>query len=132
MLSRSLIVSRDLTAARRFYSAACRPLGLAVIETPDQGFCLCSPGDAEHPLLSVRPAESSDRAAPDAPETAPAYLALEAPDDFTVRAFYRAALEAGGAQAGYPAPQPTGGAYSYYAAKVIDLDGNCIECGWRH
>jgi predicted lactoylglutathione lyase len=41
-------------------------------------------------------------------------------------------MEAGGKQLGYPAPQPTSGRYSYYAAKVADPDGNCIECGWRH
>ena len=57
---------------------------------------------------------------------------LEAPDDYSVRAFYRAALEAGGRQLGYPAPQPTHGSGSYYAARVEDPDGNCIECGWRH
>ena len=44
----------------------------------------------------------------------------------------RAAMEAGGRQLGYPAPQPTEGRYSYYATKVADPDGNCIECGWRH
>jgi catechol 2,3-dioxygenase-like lactoylglutathione lyase family enzyme len=132
MLSRSRIVSRDLSAARRFYSAAGRPLGLAVVEVQDDGFSLCSPSDTEHPLLRVKSADAVDRATHEEPETRPTHLAFEAPDDFTVRAFYRAALEAGGTQAGYPAPQPTGGRYSYYAAKVIDPDGNCIECGWRH
>jgi catechol 2,3-dioxygenase-like lactoylglutathione lyase family enzyme len=131
MLSRSRIVSRDLSAARRFYSAAGRPLGLAVVEAQEDGFSLCRPTDTEHPLLSVEAADAVDRATQEDPETNPAHLAFEAPDDFTVRAFYRAALEAGGTQAGYPAPQPTQG-YSYYAAKVVDPDGNCIECGWRH
>jgi predicted lactoylglutathione lyase len=85
-----------------------------------------------HPVLQVTAAGAAARARDEAPETAPAHVAIEAPDDFAVRAFYRAALEAGGKQLGYPAPQPTGGPYSYYAAKVMDPDGNCIECGWRH
>jgi catechol 2,3-dioxygenase-like lactoylglutathione lyase family enzyme len=132
MLPQSRIVSRDLPAARRFYAAAVRPLGLAILEAEDDGFTLGRPADTEHPVLRVRAADAAHRAASEAPETSPAHLAFEAPDDYTVRAFYRAALEAGGRQAEYPAPQPTGGRYSYYAAKVIDPDGNCIECGWRH
>jgi len=132
MLAQSHIVSRDLMAARRFYAAAARPLGLAIIEAEEDGFALGRPADAEHAVLQVKSADAIARATSGQPETTPAHLAFEAPDDFTVRAFYRAALEAGGKQAGYPGPQPTGGRYSYYAAKVIDPDGNCIECGWRH
>jgi catechol 2,3-dioxygenase-like lactoylglutathione lyase family enzyme len=132
MLAQSHILSRDLPAARRFYAAAGRPLGLAITEAREDGFALAAPTDAGHPVLQVKAADAAERAASNEPETAPAHLAFEAPDDYTVRAFYRAALEAGGTQAGYPGPQPTGGRYSYYAAKVIDPDGNCIECGWRH
>jgi catechol 2,3-dioxygenase-like lactoylglutathione lyase family enzyme len=132
MLAQSHIVSRDLMAARRFYAAAARPLGLAIIEAEEDGFALGRLADTEHPVLQVKSADAIARAASGEPETAPAHLAFEAPDGFTVRAFYRAALEAGGRQAGYPSPQPTGERYSYYAAKVIDPDGNCIECGWRH
>jgi hypothetical protein len=128
MFSQSRIVSRNLGAARRFYAATARPLGLAIIEAQDNGFTLGRLSDMEHPVLKVKAAAGFD----EDEGAAPAYLAFEAPDDFSVRAFYRAALEAGGQQAGYPAPQPTGGEYSYYAAKVIDPDGNCIECGWRH
>jgi catechol 2,3-dioxygenase-like lactoylglutathione lyase family enzyme len=128
MLQQSQIVSRDLSAARKFYAATARPLGLAIVETQEDGFSLGRASDLDHPVLSVRAAGGlSD----DSPETQPAHVALEAPDDFTVRAFYRAAMEAGGRLLGYPSPQPTSG-YSYYAAKVVDPDGNCVECGWRH
>jgi catechol 2,3-dioxygenase-like lactoylglutathione lyase family enzyme len=129
MLSQSRIVSRDIGAARRFYAATARPLGLAIIEVEADGFTLGRLSDMSKPVLKVRAAAT---AGDDAPETEPAHVAFEAPDDFSVRAFYRAALEAGGRQVGYPGPQPTEGRYSYYAAKVIDPDGNCIECGWRH
>lgn len=127
MLAQSRIVSRDLPAARRFYSAMARPLGLAIVDTREDGFSLGRVSDMENPVLQVNVADNGD----DQPETRPAHVALEAPDDFTVRAFYRAAMEAGGRQAGYPAPQPTNG-YRYYSSKVVDPDGNCIECGWRH
>jgi len=127
MLQQSRIVSRDLVAARRFYAATARPLGLAVVDTREDGFALGRLTDMDHPVLHVKVADTGD----DQPETRPAHVALEAPDDFTVRAFYRAAMEAGGRQVGYPSPQPTEG-YRYYSAKVVDPDGNCIECGWRH
>ena len=119
------IVSRNLDAARRFYSVTARPLGLAIIEVGEDGFALGRPSDMEHPLLNVTAAAWDG-------EAGSGHVALDAPDDFSVRAFFRAALEAGGQRAEYPAPQPTEGCYSYYAAKVIDPDGNCIECGWRH
>ena len=131
MLPQPRIVSRDLRAARRFYSATARPLGLAIIEAREDGFSLGRLNDTSNPVLKVKAADAIARAHDEQPETQPAHLAFEAPDDFSVRAFYRAALEAGGRQVGYPGPQPTSG-YSYYAAKVVDPDGNCIECGWRH
>lgn len=129
MFDRARIMSRDLPAARRFYAATARHLGLAIIEAAEDGFTLGRLNDMSTPVLRVK---SASRTISDAPETQPAMVALEAPDDYTVRAFYRAALEAGGRQVGYPGPQPTSGQYSYYAARVEDPDGNCIECGWRH
>lgn len=131
MLQRSHIMARDLEAARRFYSATARPLGLALIDVREDGFAVGRPSDAS-PVLQVKAARAEFRAAAEQPETQPTHVAIEAPDDYTVRAFYRAAMEAGGKQLGYPGPQPTEGRFSYYAAKVADPDGNCIECGWRH
>lgn len=130
MSDRSRIVSRDLAAAHRFYAATARPLGLAIIEAQDDGFTLGRLSDLSTPVLKVKSAAAGAHAGE--PETGPGVVAIEAPDGYTVRAFYRAALEAGGRQVVYPAPQPTGGQFSYYAARVEDPDGNCIECGWRH
>ena len=131
MLHQSHIMARDLEAARKFYSATARSLGLALIDVKEDGFALGRPSDAS-PVLQVKAACAEVRAVSEQPETQPTHVAIEAPDDFTVRAFYRAAMEAGGRQLGYPGPQPTEGRYSYYATKVADPDGNCIECGWRH
>ena len=129
MLGNARIVSRDLAAARRFYAATARSLGLAIIDAQDDSFALGKLADMSTPVLRVKSAAGRQS---DDPETPPAVVALKAPDDFSVRAFYRAALEAGGRQIVYPAPQPTEGAGSYYAARVEDPDGNCVECGWRH
>ena len=130
MFDRTRIVSKDLAAARRFYAATARSLGLAIIEAEEDSFTLGRLADMANPVLRVRSA--AGRAQANEPETVPTMGAFEAPDDYSVRAFYRAALEAGGRQLGYPAPQPTHGSGSYYAARVEDPDGNCIECGWRH
>ncbi len=131
MIDQSRIVSRDLNAARRFYAATCRPLGLSIVDEEDGGFAIGRAGTGV--LIRVQPIGAAS-IQDDPAEGMPAYVALEAPNDVTVRAFYRAALEAGGREhlLGYPAPQPTDGAFGYYAAKVADPDGNCIECGWRH
>lgn len=129
MRERTRIVSRDIAAARRFYAATARSLGLAIIEAREDSFTLGRVSDMSMPVLHVNKAAVHR---PDDPETQPSVVSLEAPDDYTVRAFYRAALEAGGRQVVYPAPQPTQGQWSYYAARVEDPDGNCIECGWRH
>ena len=125
MLDRTPIVSRDLDAARRFYAATARPLGLAIIEAQEDSFTLGRLNDSNAPVLRVKRASDLGEL------ERSGQVEIEAPDDYTVRAFYRAALEAGGRQVGYPAPQPTT-VGSYYAARVEDPDGNCIECGWRH
>lgn len=130
MLDRTRIVSRDFDAARRFYAATARALGLAIIEAEEDSFTLGRLADMSTPVLRVKSAAGRTQA--DESETQPAMVSLEVSDDYSVRAFYRAALEAGGRQIGYPAPQPTQGSWSYYAARVEDPDGNCIECGWRH
>ncbi|RYZ02965.1 MAG: hypothetical protein EON61_15670 [Alphaproteobacteria bacterium] len=128
MLDRARIISRDLNAARRFYAATARPLGLAIIEAQDDGFTLGRLNDMSVAVLRVKRAADVSELQEAGPERR---VEIEAPDDYTVRAFYRAALEAGGRQVGYPGPQPTT-AGSYYAARVEDPDGNCIECGWHH
>src|ERR1700759_1915671 len=104
MIDQSRITSRKIDAARRFYAATCRPLGLSIIDDEEGGFAI---GRAETGvLIRVQPANAA-AVEDDRPESLPAYLAFEAPNDFTVRAFYRAALEAGGREhlLGYPAPQ---------------------------
>lgn len=118
------VCARDLIAAKRFYAAAAKPLGLDLLEWR-HGFIVGNPQEDEL-VVQVRGPE----AAP--PAGASAQIKLSARDDRSVRAFYRAALEAGGCEVGYPAPQPTSDGCRYYAARVRDPDGNVIECGWRH
>jgi hypothetical protein len=57
------------------------------------------------------------------------HLALSSPDQSAVRAFHNAALRAGGKDNGAPGPRDF--APNYYAAFVIDPDGNNIEAASR-
>lgn len=115
MLERSRIVARDIAAARRFYAATARSLGLKIIPQ-DDGFAV---GEA----IRVHAIDKFD----ETPETQPAYVAIEVPDALSVRSFYRAALAAGGREAEHPQARMSGP-----VARVIDPDGNCIECSVRH
>lgn len=121
------IQCRDIEAARRFYAACVRPLGMAIMDASEAGFTLgVTKGGSIIPLYHCTVNDAGEI------ECERCRIAFEAGDDRSVRAFYRAALEAGGTQLGYPGPLPTDGSYRYYAARVADPDGNEIEVGWRH
>lgn len=126
-MTHAQIVSRNLMAARRFYGATARSLGLSVQDSAD-GFVIGSAGGGA--VLSV---VSRDSAGPDEqPETRPTLVALEASNGSMVRSFFREAMRAGGQDIRYPAPSHDVGVRAPYTAQVSDPDGNCIECSSRH
>jgi catechol 2,3-dioxygenase-like lactoylglutathione lyase family enzyme len=109
------LVVKDLAASKRFYMAAFEVLGI-----PLGGH------SAEHfwfDELFV-----SSQASPEAQGklTGRVHLAFQAPDRATVDRFYGAVLAAGGRDNGAPGVRS---AYhpGYYAAFVLDPDGNNIE-----
>ena len=106
---------RDIGASRGFYEAALAPLGFAVVmefgEPPVLGI-----GLPQRPQLWLHQGEPS----------APVHLALHAADRAGVDAFHAAALAAGGRDNGAPGLRPHYHA-SYYAAYVLDPDGNNVE-----
>lgn len=98
---------RDLESSRRFYEAALSALGRELH------------GAEEH--------FSSDElfVSADGPPTERLHLAFQAQDEETVRRFHAAAVEAGGQDNGSPGERwyhP-----GYYAAYVLDPDGNNVE-----
>jgi catechol 2,3-dioxygenase-like lactoylglutathione lyase family enzyme len=103
---------RDLARSRAFYERALRPLGVRVVETSqgpgfaldDQDFWI---GEQETTAGSV-------------------HIAFAASDRETVDAFHAAAVEAGGVDNGRPGLRPHYHS-GYYAAFVLDPDGNNIE-----
>ncbi|HLS86399.1 MAG TPA: VOC family protein [Burkholderiales bacterium] len=108
-----LVVS-DLTASRRFYEAVFGVLKVPLGgEGPDYFW-------ADELFVSSRASKAAQGAL-----TGRHHLAFQAPDRETVDAFYRAALAAGGRDNGAPGERPYHP--GYYAAFVLDPDGNNVE-----
>ncbi len=104
---------RDLDASRAFYEAALASFGVRVF----------SYGEKE---LGIGPEGSEDLGLTEGEPRAPVHIAFLAHDPATVDAFHAAALEAGGTDNGAPGRRP-GYHERYYAAYVLDPDGNNVE-----
>ncbi|QIL91010.1 VOC family protein [Microbulbifer harenosus] len=114
MLDHIGLIVHDYQRSKAFYQSALAPLGYElVMEMGDwAGF-----GWGDKPQLLIKGGSS----------TAPAvHIAFSAEDRETVRAFYDAALKAGGKDSGAPGLRPEYHDH-YYAAYVLDPDGHKIE-----
>ncbi|MCP1535637.1 VOC family protein [Methylorubrum extorquens] len=115
-------VVADAERSRRFYEGALRPLGMTVVirvgpERSRTGGTRYGLGRGGYPRIWFHDGET--------PGT-PIHLALATNDRDGVNAFHRAALAAGGTDNGAPGIRER---YhpNYYAAFVLDPDGNNIE-----
>lgn len=108
------LVVRDLDASRRFYAAVLEVLDIPIAGSGDDYFW------ADELFISTAKSEAADGKL-----TGRHHLAFQAKDRATVDAFHRAALAAGGEDHGAPGER----SYhpGYYAAFVLDPDGNNIE-----
>jgi catechol 2,3-dioxygenase-like lactoylglutathione lyase family enzyme len=108
----------DLERSTRFYELALAPLGLSRLVTRPAtvGFGKSYPEF----WINLR-----DRMAPVAPESG-GHVCLRAKSVADVDAFHAAALNAGGRSDGAPGLRPHD-RVRYYAAFVVDPDGNRIE-----
>jgi len=97
----------DLEASQRFYAAAADVLGLSLHE-----------GDGWFALDEIFVSS-------DGPATANIHLAFQAGDRETVDRFHEAMLEAGARDNGGPGEREYH--QGYYAAYVLDPDGNNVE-----
>jgi len=103
---------RDLTRSRAFYERALQPFGVRVVQTAQgPGFAL---EDQDFWITEQEVAAGS------------VHVAFAAPDRQTVDAFHAGALEAGGVDNGRPGLRPQYHS-GYYAAFVLDPDGNNVE-----
>jgi catechol 2,3-dioxygenase-like lactoylglutathione lyase family enzyme len=106
----------DYAASKAFFVNALAPLGVAVVAEGPLGIELCRPSDSSSLCIRLQP------------ESSPAHLhlAFQAESREQVRAFYQAALAAGGKDNGAPGLRPQYHS-NYYAAFVIGPDGHNIE-----
>jgi catechol 2,3-dioxygenase-like lactoylglutathione lyase family enzyme len=102
----------DLAASKRFYETIGPPLGFRrVADEPER--TRFSGGDGAFSVVAGRPSEH-------------VHLAFPASDDAAVDAFHQTATQAGYQNGGAPGERPE---YhpGYYAAYVLDPDGNNVE-----
>jgi catechol 2,3-dioxygenase-like lactoylglutathione lyase family enzyme len=108
------LVVRDLGASQTFYSAVFNVLNIPLGGTGDGFFW------ADELFVST-----ADSMAAQGHLTGRHHLAFQAQDRAMVDAFYKAALSNGGKDNGAPGERPYHP--GYYAAFVLDPDGNNIE-----
>jgi catechol 2,3-dioxygenase-like lactoylglutathione lyase family enzyme len=121
---------RNLAAARRFYEAVARALGLAVADNTPESFVFGRSAQKPVPFLWVGTTSPAFWTEDHRTSQSPIHVAFTATSREAVNEFHRSALAAGGRDNG--APGPRGPAeLNYYAAFVLDPDGNNIEAGFR-
>lgn len=108
------LVVRDLAASQKFYSAVFEVLKIPLGGTGDGFFW------ADELFVST-----ADSKAAQGQLTGRHHLAFQAQDRAMVEAFHQAAVAAGGKDNGAPGERPYHP--GYYAAFVLDPDGNNIE-----
>ena len=108
------LVVQDLPASRKFYGAVFEVLGVPMGGEESNYFW------ADELFVSTRDSEAAQGAL-----TGRHHLAFQAPDRAAVAAFHQAALANGGTDNGPPGERPYHP--GYYAAFVLDPDGNNIE-----
>ena len=106
----------DIAKSKAFFQAALAPLGYTVLMDFGEAVGL----GQDRPDFWLGAAKT----------TVPAHIAFAAPNRATVKAFYDAAIAAGGKDNGGPGLRPQ---YhpNYFGAFVLDRDGNNIEAVCR-
>ena len=114
---------RDVTRSRAFYDAALAPLDLRLVihNRHAEGREVLGYGVLPDPVFWIRSGK---------PPIEKLHVAFAASTREAVDAFHRSALNAGGVCNGPPGFRPRY-ADSYYAAFVLDPDGNNIEAVCR-
>ncbi len=112
-----------------FYEHCLAPLGITVVERQPEWEAVILSGAAKFPFLWIGPARGDYHGTALSPALhRPLHLAFTAPSVQAVNEFHAAGLAHGGRDNGVPEECGDG----YYAAYLIDPDGNNIEAGIRH
>ena len=108
------LVVRDLSTSKRFYEAIFSCLGISIGGAGDDYFW------ADELFVSTKESRAAHGQL-----TGRVHLAFQAPSREVVHEVYHAAVEAGGVENGAPGERPYHP--GYYAAFIIDPDGNNVE-----
>jgi catechol 2,3-dioxygenase-like lactoylglutathione lyase family enzyme len=119
-------VVRDLAKSLRFYEACLATLGLTVAERHGNEAVIIS-GEAEFPFIWMGTPKPDFWREEHGAARSPFHLAFSAPSREAVVAFHEAGLRHEGRDNGAPGARGSG----YYAAFLLDPDGNNIEAGVR-
>jgi len=120
----------DLAASRQFYDACAVAIGLQTIDNSADSFLVGRSAEEPLPFIWVGTALPAFWTAAHATSNSPIHIAFKAPDRAAVDRFHQAALAAGGRDNGAPGPRGPA-TMNYYAAFVLDPDGNNVEAGIR-
>jgi catechol 2,3-dioxygenase-like lactoylglutathione lyase family enzyme len=118
MINHVSIGVSDIARAKTFYDAALKPLGFTCLSAGDASLGY-GKDTVEFWLIGTKSPVKADLASG-------LHICFDAPDAASVRAFHRAALNAGGSENGKPGVRADY-APDYYAAFVIDPDGYRVE-----
>ena len=128
MLDHFGFVVKDLERAVAFYENCLAPIGLQIIERHDYGAVIFARSQTdEFPFIWIGTAKPNFWNESHKPSRSPIHLCFKATSKESVDKFHMAAVEFGGTDNGKPGERDRG----YYAAYVIDPDGNNIEAGFR-
>jgi catechol 2,3-dioxygenase-like lactoylglutathione lyase family enzyme len=123
------IVVGNLNAARAFYGEVLAPLGVTLTQDNSQaegtGWLVFAKAAPETPFFVVSAGRPSFWKSDSKAGASPGHIAFKAPSRAAVDAFHSAGVAAGGANNGNPGLRRG----RYYAAFLIDPDGNNIEAG---
>ena len=126
------VAATNLAASRRFYSSCLAPLGIKLLEDHSgndaPGWLVYGTAD-DAPFLVVSGASPSFWSASNEPGVSPIHVAFVANDRAAVDAFYHEGIANGGRDNGPPGERRAN--TPYYAAYLLDPDGNNVEAGLR-
>jgi catechol 2,3-dioxygenase-like lactoylglutathione lyase family enzyme len=118
----------DFARSRAFYESVLAPLGVKTLRSTDTWAVFGTGKDGE-PFLWIGTNRPTYWREGNRIGASPIHVAFRAPSASAVDAFHAAALAAGGRDNGRPGPRS--GLNEYYAAFVLDPDGNNIEAAVR-
>lgn len=120
--------SRNISASFNFYSSSMAPLELRVLQTEDMVFFISGNARSPLPFIRIIAAQTNVHESQPVQPSNHMHLKFRAKTHAQVEEFYRAALKSGGRDSGAPSyqgPKEMG----YFAALVLDPDGNTVEVG---